>query len=215
MDELKRLKKDWQENQKFPKLSQFEIYKFLHKKSSSLVKRIFVLSLIEFGFWTFISFFIKDNEAQQRFDQYQMEHFTIPLIVIGYAVLLYFFFLFYKNYKSISSIDSTKGLMQQILRTRRTVKNYVIFNLVFLYISIVIGLLIELNNNPDVVVLTAKFNSSGDYLIFYGIIIILTLIMMALLTALLLGFYFLVYGILLKKLKNNYKELQTIEADTD
>ena len=37
MDELKRLKKDWQENQKFPKLSQSEIYKFLHKKSSSLV----------------------------------------------------------------------------------------------------------------------------------------------------------------------------------
>ena len=144
-----------------------------------------------------------------------MEHFTIPLIVIGYAVLLYFFFLFYKNYKSISSIDSTKGLMQQILKTRRTVKNYVIFNLVFLYISIVIGLLIELNNNPDVVMLTAEFNSTGDYLIFYGIIIILTLIMMALLTALLLGFYFLVYGILLKKLKNNYKELQTIEADTD
>ena len=105
--------------------------------------------------------------------------------------------------------------MQQILKTRRTVKNYVIFNLVFLYIFIVIELLIELNNNPDVVMLTAELNSPGDYLIFYGIIIILTLIMMALLTALLLGFYFLVYGILLKKLKNNYKELQTIEADTD
>ena len=105
--------------------------------------------------------------------------------------------------------------MQQILKTRRTVKNYVIFNLVFLYISILIGLLIELNNNPDVIMLTAEFNSSSDYLIFYGIIIILTLTMMALLTALLLGFYFLVYGILLKKLKNNYKELQTIEADTD
>ena len=213
MDDLKRLKKDWQENQNFPKLNQFEIYKILHKKSSSLVKRIFVFSLIEFCFWTLMSFFIKDNEAQQRFDQYQMEHLTIPMIVIGYGVLLYFFFLFYKNYKSISSTDSTKCLMQQILKTRRTVKNYVIYNLVFLYISIVIRLLIELNNNPDVVILISEFNSSGDYLIFYGIIIILTIIMMALLTALLLGFYFLVYGILLRKLKNNYKELHTIEAD--
>jgi hypothetical protein len=37
--------------------------------------------------------------------------------------------------------------------------------------------------------------------------------MMAILTALLLGFYYLVYGILLKKLKNNYKELKIIERD--
>ena len=29
MDDLKRLKKDWQENQNFPKLNQFEIYKIL------------------------------------------------------------------------------------------------------------------------------------------------------------------------------------------
>jgi hypothetical protein len=40
-----------------------------------------------------------------------------------------------------------------------------------------------------------------------------TLVMMAILTALLLGFYYLVYGILLKKLKNNYKELKIIERD--
>jgi hypothetical protein len=40
-----------------------------------------------------------------------------------------------------------------------------------------------------------------------------TLVMMAILTALLLGFYYLVYGILLKKLKNNYKELKIIELD--
>ena len=213
MDELKRLKKDWKENLKFPKLSKDEIYKLLHKKSSSIVKRIFVFSLIEFGFWTLLSFVIKDNEAQQRFDQYEMDHITLPLMVIGYAFLIYFFFMFYKNYKSISTTASSKGLMEQILKTRKTVKHYVIFNLLFLYISIVIGLFIELNNNPDVALRTAEFTASGDYYIFYGIILATTLLMMALLTAILLGFYYLIYGILLKKLKNNYKELKKIELE--
>jgi hypothetical protein len=213
MDELKRLKKDWKENLKFPKLSKDEIYKLLHKKSSSIVKRIFVFSLIEFGFWTLLSFVIKDNEAQQRFDQYEMDHITLPLMVIGYAFLFYFFIMFYKNYKSISTTENSKGLMEQILKTRKTVKHYVIFNLVFLYISIVIGLFIELNNNPDVALRTAEFTASGDYYIFYGIMLATTLLMMALLTAILLGFYYLIYGILLKKLKNNYKELKKIELE--
>ena len=213
MDELKRLKKDWKENLKFPKLSKDEIYKLLHKKSSSIVKRIFVFSLIEFGFWILLSFVIKDNEAQQRFDQYEMDHITLPLMVIGYAFLIYFFFMFYKNYKSISTTASSKGLMEQILKTRKTVKYYVIFNLLFLYISIVIGMFIELNNNPDVALRTAEFTASGDYYIFYGIMLATTLLMMALLTAILLGFYYLIYGILLKKLKNNYKELKKIELE--
>ena len=134
-------------------------------------------------------------------------------MVIGYAFLIYFFFMFYKNYKSISTTASSKGLMEQILKTRKTVKHYVIFNLLFLYISIVIGLFIELNNNPDVALLTADFTASGDYYIFYGIMLATTLLMMALLTVLLLGFYYLIYGILLKKLKNNYKELKKIELE--
>ena len=213
MDELKRLKKDWKENLKFPKLSKDEIYKLLHKKSSSIVKRIFVFSLIEFGFWTLLSFVIKDNEAQKRFDQYEIEHITLPLMVIGYAFLFYFFIMFYKNYKSISTTASSKGLMEQILKTRKTVKHYVIFNLLFLYISIVIAMFIELNNNPDIALRTAEFTASGDYYIFYGIMLVSTLLIMALLTAILLGFYYLIYGILLKKLKKNYKELKKIELE--
>ena len=215
MDELKRLKKDWEKNLKFPKLSKDEIYKLLHKKSSSIVKRIFVFSLIEFGFWTLLSFVIKDNEAQQRFDQYEMDHITLPLMVIGYAFLIYFFFMFYKNYKSISTTASSKGLMEQILKTRKTVKYYVIFNLLFLYISIVIAMFIELNNNPDVALLTAEFTASGDYYIFYGIMLVLTLLAMALLTVLLLGFYYLIYGILLEKLKKNYALINNFSSENN
>jgi hypothetical protein len=82
-----------------------------------------------------------------------------------------------------------------------------------LYISIVIGIFIELNNNPDVASITSDFTASGEYYIFYGIMLATTLLMMALLTAILLGFYYLIYGILLRKLKNNYKELKKIELE--
>ena len=47
--------------------------------------------------------------------------------------------------------------MEQILKTRKTVKYYVVFNLIFLYISMAIGVMIELNKNPDVLLQTSKF----------------------------------------------------------
>ena len=44
MDELELLKKDWQkENMTFPKLSYNDIYKMIIKKSSSIVKWIFII----------------------------------------------------------------------------------------------------------------------------------------------------------------------------
>ena len=211
MDELKQLKKDWQKDQKFPKINKSEIYKFLHKKSSSIVKWIFIISIVEFIFWSIIAFLIKDSENQQRFDEYGMEYITIPLMITGYIVLFYFFILFYRNYKSISTTVNSKTLMEQILKTRKTVKYYVVFNLIFLYISMVIGIVIELNNNPDILLQTSKFSESGDFYIFYGIVILVTLLAMVVITIFFLIFYYLIYGILLKKLKKNYKELKSIE----
>jgi len=211
MDELEILKKDWQKNQKFPKLSKKEIYRLLHKKSSSIVKWIFILSIIEFCFWTLISLLMKDSEAQQRFDSYDIDYIIMPLMISGYIILAYFFVAFYKNYKKISSTDSVKLLMKNILNTRKTVKHYVLFNLIFLYISIIIGIIIEISNSVDLKLITAKFTDTADYFILYGIVAILTLLMMVLLTGILLGFYYLVYGLLLKRLKKNYKVLQELE----
>ena len=154
---------------------------------------------------------IKDNENQQRFDEYGMEYITTPLMITGYLVLFYFFVLFYRNYKSISTTVNSKALMEQILKTRKTVKYYVVFNLIFLYISMAIGVMIELNKNPDILLKTSKFTESGDFYIFYGIVIITTLLAMGVITVFFLIFYYLIYGILLKKLKKNYKELKEIE----
>jgi len=49
MDELELLKRDWRKKGKdLPRLSFDEIYKMIWKKSSSIVKWIFIISVIEF-----------------------------------------------------------------------------------------------------------------------------------------------------------------------
>lgn len=213
MKELERLKKDWKTNNNFPELSKEEIYTFLYKKSSSIVKWIFIISLLEFGFWSLIGLITKNSEAQQRFDSYNVDAIMMPLMIIGYIILIYFFVMFYKNYKEISNTDSTKSLMQKILKTRKTVKHYVIFNLVFLFISSIIGAVIEFSNNSDLKLTISQFENTNDLYIFYAIIGGITLIAIVVLLAILIGFYYLVYGILLKRLKENYKELEVIEVE--
>ena len=42
MDELEILKKDWQKNQKFPKLSKKEIYRLLHKNRDKSKSKNFI-----------------------------------------------------------------------------------------------------------------------------------------------------------------------------
>ena len=216
MDELELLKKDWETSSKnYPELNKEELYKLIYKRSSSIVKWIFIISLLEFAFWTLISFSFKGSEDLEKMQSYNVEYILYPLMIFGYGVLIYFFYIFYKNYKSISATENTKMLMERILKTRKTVKQYVVFNLVFMCISIIVGVYIELTNNPEVQTLLSRIDSEGEgnITVFYLIVVGLSLVAMALVTAILLGFYYLVYGILLKRLKSNYKDLKELVTE--
>ena len=216
MDELELLKKDWETSSKnYPELDKKNLYKMINKRSSSLVKWIFIISLLEFVFWALISFVTSDAESLEQLKSYNVEHIIYPLTVFGYLVLGYFFYVFYKNYKNISTTEDTKLLMERILKTRKTVKHYVIFNLVFMYISIIIGVFIEITNNPEVQALINGIDADGtkNVTIFYLIIVGVSILAMVLITALLLGFYYLIYGLLLKRLKANYKDLKELVTD--
>ena len=175
MDELELLKKDWETSSKnYPELDKKTIYKLINKRSSSLVKWIFIISLLEFVFWALISFVTSDAESLEQLKSYNVDYIIYPLTVFGYLVLGYFFYVFYKNYKNISTTEDTKLLMERILKTRKTVKHYVIFNLVFMYISIIIGVYIEITNNPEVQALINGIDADGtkNVTIFYLIIVV-------------------------------------------
>ena len=217
MDELELLKKDWETSSKnYREFNKEELYKLIYKRSSSIVKWIFIISLLEFGFWTLISLGLGGSEDLKKIQSYEVNYILYPLTILGYVVLIYFFYIFYKNYQTISATDNTKMLMERILKTRRTVRHYVIFNLVFMCISIVIGVYIELTNNPEVQILLNRIESEGDgnITVFYLIVVGLSIVAMALVSAVLIGFYYLIYGLLLKRLKSNYKDLKEMETES-
>ena len=213
MDELELLKKDWnKKDSNYPKLSYDDIYKMILKKSSSIVKWIFIISLLEFVFWGVISFALKDTESMQRFKNYNADNIIIPLTIIGYIILAYFFYLFFKNYKTISVTDSAKVLMENILKTRRTVKKYVAFNLIYLVFSTIVVLFIEFDKDAELINQVEQASANGEVFKFYAIIIITTLLLLAVVIGVLLLFYWLVYGLLLGRLNKNYEELKKLEV---
>jgi hypothetical protein len=101
MDLLDNYKKAWDNQpEEMKKISALEIYKMTQAKSSSIIKWIFVIGLLEFAFMilsTFIFDVSNDEKIMMAMGVYELvqisQYLTIP-------VLFYFLFLFYKNYKN-------------------------------------------------------------------------------------------------------------------
>lgn len=211
MKELDLLKRDWKRNENFEQVSEKQIYKMIHKSSSSIVKWIFIISILEFILWSTVSFFMKDSETMKKFDSYHAENIIVPLIIINYVILAYFIFQFFVNYKKITVTDNSKRLIANIIKTRRTVYQYVWFNIIYGLICSVIVLFIQFNYDTDLMRMNDQFIKNGNALMFYSIYIIVMGILLGLFFGLLWLFYRLIYGILLKRLYKNYEELKKID----
>ena len=139
MDELELLKKDWKKQESsFQQISENEIYGMLHKGSSSIVKWIMIISVLELVLWASISFFTADEEYFNTLKMYHLDTVMPIISVINYGVILFFIYLFFKNYRTINTTDTVKQLMQSILKTRKTVKYYVWYNLAMAAFSFIL-----------------------------------------------------------------------------
>ncbi len=211
MEELDLLKKAWQKDtHSFEQVSEMEIYKMLHRKSSSIVKWILIISVLEVLLWTAISvLFNFDADLKKMIGEDLIVYFKV-FNYFNYAVIIGFIFLFYKNYIKISTTASTKQLMKDILRTRKTVQYYVWYNLGMITVSMFLGFAMSYFYNPDMSVLKDRIAHESGYKT-----LIITCGFLLLATVLIVGifwlFYRLLYGILLRKLNNNYKELKKID----
>lgn len=208
MKELDLLKRDWQKNDAFKQVSEVEIYKMLHTKSSSIVKWIFIISILEILLWTLISVFFNTDEYLKNLNYKKLEVYFQVLTVFNYAVILVFIYLFYKNYVAISTTVSIKQLMKDILKTRKTVQYYVWYNLGMMFLGLILGFYMAFAYNPDTAALAEKMHNDPKILVFTIGILILTMVVFLSLFWL---FYRLIYGILLKRLYANYKELKKID----
>ena len=140
------------------------------------------------------------DEAMKEYEKLGIENFVFYSQIAAYIILFYFLAKFYQNYKRISATASTKTLMKKILKTRKTVRNYVIFNLGYMVLIIMVVSIASINMNFEEL-------STKELLL----IVFSTLIATVLILGLLWLFYQLLYGILLRKLNRNYKELAKLD----
>ncbi|KAF2329306.1 hypothetical protein [Flavobacterium nitrogenifigens] len=209
MKELDLLKKDWQKNSdSFQQISENEIYKMIHRKSSSIVKWILIISILEISFWTFSNIFINTDDVLHKMNHPEIVTALEFLTYFNYVVVLIFVYIFYKNYKTISTTIATKSLMSAILKTRKTVQYYVWYNLGMIVITAILSFFIAFVYNPDMEFLREKLAMNGKAMfVTIGILFLVILGFFGLFWC----FYRVIYGTLLRRLYTNYKELKKID----
>ncbi|MFI2742505.1 hypothetical protein ACG2LH_07180 [Zhouia sp. PK063] len=208
MDELELLKQDWKKReQALPKLSYNDIYKMILKKSSSSIKWIFYISIIELVFWLLLNPVLKLCGYDPKIDVPYYNTITIAVYCIVYPVIIYFIYKFYTNYRKVSTTNSVKELMENILKSRKTVNHYVWFNLIYSFVFLMITYFLVFTYDPNYQDQIKNF-STAQMVITFGF----AFIIIVLFCGLLFLFYRVLYGFLLRRLRKNYKELEKIEV---
>ncbi len=205
MEELDLLKKEWKKSENsFEQLSEKDIYNMIHQKSSSVVKWILIISLIELFIGIVLNLLSFDIDFFNKIDANGFSGYLEALTIVNYAVILFFVYTFFKNYKTISSTDSTKKLMDDIISTRKTVKYYIWYNLIMIAVSALFGSYVALS-------ITEKTKHVVLDTSFMLVFCLACILIVGVLVFLFWLFYRLLYGRLLKKLFNNYNELKKID----
>ncbi len=201
MDELELLKQDWKRQEKnLPHVEKDEIRAMMHKKSTSIVKWIFVISIAEFLFWILLENLSSFGDTDEQIKALGIETFYNVSSVINYAMIFLFITLFFINFRKIKTNDSIKGLMKNIINTRKTVKIYVWYNIIFFSIVFLLAGFIAITQVTVGEELKFKLVAGVMFILLFGVILLL-----------LIGFYRLLYGILTKRLYQNYQALKRLE----
>lgn len=216
--DIDQLKKTWLDQNVRPAYGSTEIEAMLHKSSRNYVKYILTISIVEFviilGVNLYYLFVGKDSFSiltslermglkntaalQQRFDDIYLGLKIGSLLLAAYFVLQ-----FYRNYSQIRVEEQLKKLILQIIKFKRTVNLFILANiaLMVLFMLVLGGILLkvmgEQNIEADHPTMIGLYAGFAFTLIFSVVLIWI--------------YYRVVYGILLKRLGKNLRELEKIE----
>ena len=204
MNELELLKKDWKENKSddFKNYTEQELFAMTKKRSVSIAKWVFIIALLELGFWFLIVYLMPSSSE----DKYQ----DIPFVDVVFnvmdiiSILLPFVFigsLLYLNFK-IRTEENPKKLMEKILLMKKCIQWYIRIFLGEVALFFIISMALSFYTNYYIL--------EGEELV--ALFVSVMLIVFIFILVLFLRFiYHLVYGNLLHKLKQNYEELSRME----
>ncbi len=209
MDELELLKKDWKENKSddFKNYTEKELFAMTKKRSVSIAKWVFIIALLELGFWFLIGYLMPSSEGSKLEDiPFVDVVFNVMDIISILSPFVFIGSLLYLNFK-IRTEENPKKLMEKILLMKKCIQWYIRIFLgeivVFFIISMILTFYIESNTLEG---------AELEGLYFFAFIVFIPLLMIIFIFALFLRFiYHLVYGKLLHKLKQNYEELSRME----
>ncbi|UWX60726.1 beta-carotene 15,15'-monooxygenase [Chryseobacterium oranimense] len=217
--DLDSFKKTWQEQPVQPKYDSNEILQMLNKKSRNYVKYIFWISVVEFLFFSVLGlfYFFQDEESDsfrkileklgaQKAPEIEtnFDHAYLAIKILSLLITAYFVLKFYQNYRKIKIEENLKGLIIRIIKFKKTVNAFILISIsllvafTFVFTAFIFYALNSQNVRPD--------NANL-------IIVIIGIIVSTVLCVLLIWLYYrLVYGIIIRKLDRNLKQLREIDS---
>lgn len=216
-DDLDDLKSLWKEQSVQKNYGKDEIFKMIHRKSINSVQWLFIITILELIFgltislWTVFSgnhFSSEETINIVGEDLFRRMENLSHLGLVGSLILFGIMFYFYRK---ISSSLSVQGLISTILRFRKVVMWFIIFWIVFTLV-IFVPIIMEMGSNIYFNAAThenesvEQMNKSARQMgyIMAGINIALILVFFGL-------YYGIIYGIFLRRLGKNLKELKKID----
>ncbi|RAR46512.1 hypothetical protein [Flavobacterium lacus] len=210
-EELDLLKKAWKKDaHSYEQVTENQIYKMIHKRSSSIVKWILMISIAELILWAGIGLFTVDDNYLKTLEMYHIDSLFKVLTVINYVIVFFFIYVFYKNFRTISTTDTVKKLMRSIIKTRKTVQYYIWYNLGMFALIFIIVVISQITYDPNInsVLENAKDSNPQAFWIVIGLTYF---VLFAVTFGLFWLFYRLVYGFLMRRLYKNYEELKKMD----
>ncbi|MCS3531422.1 beta-carotene 15,15'-monooxygenase [Chryseobacterium sp. JUb7] len=217
--DLDSFKKTWQEQPVQQKYDNEEILKMLNKKSRNYVKYIFWISVAEFLFFSVLGLFYffqgeesnsfvkvlerlgaqKTPEVENNFD-----NTYLAIKILSLLITAYFVYKFYQNYRKIKIEENLKGLITRIIKFKKTVNAFILISIVLLvaFTSVFTAFIFYALNTQNI-----EPTNSDLTIVIVGIVVsmVLTIVLVWL-------YYRLVYGIIIRKLDKNLKQLKDIDS---
>ncbi|WP_313098936.1 beta-carotene 15,15'-monooxygenase [Epilithonimonas sp.] len=220
--DIDSLKKSWQEQVISDGYNQDEIEVMLNKKSRNYVKYILWISVAEFlvfGVINFITIFSGDfhtdltnilNKLQIRNQpevEFSLDKIYNSMRILSFFITGIFVVVFYLNYKKIDVESNLRKFIIHIIKFKKTVNLFIFSNvlLLVLFIASLISLL---------TVTIRRQNIHVDNPTFWSLIIAVSLSLLISIVLILL-YYKLAYGIILKRLSKNLKQLEKIDSEKE
>jgi hypothetical protein len=217
--DLDNLKETWQQSVQ-PKYNTTDIESMLNKSSRNYVKYILWICLLEFililGANFYYLFLGEDTtdlmrvlgklgiDSSDQF-QYTLTHLYFILKMVSLTLTGFFVYLFYQNYRKINIESNLKRLILQIIKFKKTVQLFIIAN-----IALVILFTLILGGFTFSVLAQQNIKLTNPTLIGFIIGLLLT---MGISIIFIWIYYRIVYGVILRRLDRNLKQLQNIEEE--